>query len=157
MHFCAVIAPTQDVAFMISIAWTCIQLLFNNFFITFKEVSLGWLTSIKYASALYYAYEGLAVVEFNNVRLSCSHGLDPAGATFLRELLPNTKLLRLRVVQNALERPGADCIADADAVLEYFSFARGFRSTLGVMAGYLFLAHIATYAAMVVVACRERR
>jgi hypothetical protein len=111
----------------------------------------------RYLSALYYAYEGLAVVEFAGVRVPCSRGLDPAGATFLRELLPNTKLLRLKVVQSALERPGADCVADASAVLDYFGFARGFNASLGILAGYLLVAHVATYAAMVLVARRERR
>ena len=157
MHLCAVVAPTQDVAFMYSIAWTCVQLLFNNFFITFKEVTLQWLTHLKYLSAVYYAYEGMAVVEFEGVSLPCSRGLDPAGAAFLRELLPNAKLLKLKAVQTAITRPGADCVADAAAVLEYFQFGRGTRATLGVLGGYLLVTHVVTYAAMLVVARRERR
>jgi hypothetical protein len=62
MHLCAVLAPTQDVAFMYSIAWTAVQLLFNNFFITFKEVSLGWLTQLRWLSAMYYAVRPCARV-----------------------------------------------------------------------------------------------
>jgi hypothetical protein len=157
MHLCAVIAPTQDVAFMYSIAWTAVQLLFNNFFITFKEASLEWLTNLKWVSALYYAFEGMSVVEFSGVMLPCSGGMDPRGYQFLRNLLPNTRLLGLKAVQNGLTNPGADCITDAGAVLEYFNFGRGFRATLGILVGYLLITHILTYTAMVVVARKERR
>jgi hypothetical protein len=157
MHLCAVIAPTQDVAFMYSIAWTSIQLLFNNFFITFKEVSLTWLTHLKWLSAVYYAYEGMAVVEFGGVKLTCAGGLDPAGVKFLRQLLPKTKLLGLKAVQNGLANPGPDCVADASAVLDYFSFGRSYNATLGIMIGYWLITHLLTYTAMVAVARKERR
>ena len=38
LHGCAVIAPNQDVAFMLSILWTTIQLLLSGFFVNFPEV-----------------------------------------------------------------------------------------------------------------------
>jgi hypothetical protein len=38
LHACAVIAPNQDVAFMLSILWTTIQLLLSGFFVNFPEV-----------------------------------------------------------------------------------------------------------------------
>jgi len=157
MHLCAIIAPTQDVAFMYSIAWTAIQLLFNNFFITFKEVSLSWLTNLKWLSAMYYAFEGMAVVQFDGVKLTCSGGLDPAGLKFLKELLPNTRLLNLKVVQNGMANPGPDCVADASAVLDYFNFGRSFNATLGIMLGYWLITHMLTYLSMVVVGRKERR
>ena len=37
LHCCAVVAPNQDVAFMLSILWTAIQLLLSGFFINFIE------------------------------------------------------------------------------------------------------------------------
>jgi hypothetical protein len=157
MHLCAVVAPTQDVAFMYSIAWTAVQLLFNNFFITFKEASLQWLTHLRWISALYYAFEGMAVVQFKGMTLSCSGGMDPKGMHFLKELLPNTKLLSLKAVQNGLTNPGPDCVTDASAVLEYFHFGRGFRATFGILAGYWLTTHLLTYIAMVAVARKERR
>jgi hypothetical protein len=157
MHLCAVVAPTQDVAFMYSIAWTAVQLLFNNFFITFKEVTLKWLTHLKWLSAVYYAFEGMAIVEFAGVRLPCGGGLDPSGIAFLRQLLPNTRLLGLSSVQRGLARPGPDCVADAGAVLEYLGFSRGFRSTLTILVGYWLVAHVLTYLALLRVARKERR
>ena len=41
LHCCAVIAPNQDVAFMLSILWTTIQLLLSGFFVNFPEVRPG--------------------------------------------------------------------------------------------------------------------
>ena len=140
-----------------SIAWTSVQLLFNNFFITFKEVSLQWLTQLKWLSAVYYAYEGMAVIEFSGVKVACGGGLDPKGFAFLRELLPNTRLLGLKAVQRGLSEPGPDCVADAGAVLDYFNFGRSVSATLGILLGYWLITHLLTYTAMVVVARRERR
>ncbi len=157
MHLCALVAPTQDIAFALSIFWTTLQLLFNNFFIRFNEMSLKWLGLVRYVSALYYAYEGLSTVEFRGVSLPCSGGMDPRGARFLQELLPNSKFLKLKVVQSSLARPGPDCVADADAVLDYFGFSAGFRPTVGILLGYWLVAHVLTFLALVVLAKRERR
>ena len=38
LHCCAILAPNQDVAFMLSILWTTIQLLLSGFFVNFPEV-----------------------------------------------------------------------------------------------------------------------
>ena len=133
------------------------QLLFNNFFITFKEASLQWLTQLKWLSAVYYAYEGMAVIEFGGVKVTCGGGLDPSGYAFLRELLPNTKLLSLKIVQSGLAAPGDNCVADASAVLDYFSFGRAYNATIGILIGYWLITHLLTYLAMVVVGRRERR
>jgi hypothetical protein len=63
---------------MNSIAWTAIQLLFNNFSITFKEMQLEWLKLLKYLSAAYYAFEGMSVVEFRGQEVR--RPAAPAGA-----------------------------------------------------------------------------
>jgi hypothetical protein len=38
LHFCAVVAPNQDAAFMLSIIWTTIQMLLSGFYMNFSEV-----------------------------------------------------------------------------------------------------------------------
>jgi len=67
LHCSAILAPNQDAAFMLSILWTAIQLLMSNFFITFTEVVFRWMTVLRWVSALYYAFEGLAVTEFGGM------------------------------------------------------------------------------------------
>lgn len=57
-----------------SIVWTAVQLLFNNFSITFKEVSLPWLKALRWFSVVYYAFESLAVIEFGGTQVGRARG-----------------------------------------------------------------------------------
>ena len=41
LHAAAIISPNQDIAFMISISWTAVQLLLSGFFIDFTTVGQG--------------------------------------------------------------------------------------------------------------------
>ena len=157
LHCAALFASNQDTAFMFSILWTTVQLLFSNFFVTLHDMRFGWLAFVKYFSALYFAFEGLAQSEFGGAAFDCSKGVDPAGVTFLKQLMPNSKFLGMSAVSNALTRPGADCVADTDALLRYYRFSRPFRTTVGVLLLYWGLTHAATYCVMVRVARRERR
>lgn len=157
LHCCAILAPNQDVAFMLSIVWTAIQLLMSNFFITFTEVVFQWLTVLRWLSALYYAFEGLAITEFGGVSYKCDGGLDSESISFLRTLLPKSKFLNMPIVVNGLTHPGGDCEANADAVLGYYGFVRPFRYTFGILFSYLIITHLITYTCMIIVARRERR
>jgi hypothetical protein len=38
LHACAIAAPNQDTAFMMSIVWTTVQMLVSTFFVNFSEV-----------------------------------------------------------------------------------------------------------------------
>lgn len=157
LHCCAILAPNQDVAFMLSIVWTAIQLLMSNFFITFTEVVFQWLTVLRWLSALYYAFEGLSITEFGGVSYKCDGGLDSESISFLRTLLPKSRFLNMPIVVNGLTHPGGDCEANADAVLNYYGFVRPFRYTFGILFSYLIITHLITYTCMIIVARRERR
>lgn len=157
MHGCAILAPNQDAAFMLSICWTAIQLLFSNFFITFSSVQLHGITELRYLSALFYTFEGVAQTEFANKYFRCNQGLDDATITVLRQLLPRTKMLTTPLMVNALKNPGADCLADSNAVLRAFDYSRPFGSTFGILFGYLVATHMVTYIWMIVVARHEQR
>jgi hypothetical protein len=157
LHCCALLAPNQDAAFMLSILWSTIQLLMSNFFITIHELRFKWLSSLRYLSALYYSFEGLSRAEFGGAAFDCSGGVDAASVTFLRELLPNSKLMSSSAVTNALTNPGRDCVARTDALLEYHGFTRAFPDTVGILFFYWVVTHACTYAAMVLVSRKERR
>ena len=86
LHCCALLAPNQDIAFMLSIVWTAIQLLLSSFFIIFSDVFMYWITYLRYLSALYYAFEGTATAEFSGVNYNCSGGLDPTMMGLLHAL-----------------------------------------------------------------------
>jgi len=142
---------------MLSIVWTAIQLLMSNFFIIFTDVAFQWLTALRWVSALYYAFEGLAVTEFGGVRYRCDQGMDTNMLASLRALLPNSRFMSMPFVVQSLQNPGADCVADADAVLTYYGFTRPISSTLVILLGYWGVTHVLTYAVMIFVARKERR
>jgi hypothetical protein len=50
--FCAAtLAPSQDFAFMITIAWTAVNLLVSNYFIRFIDLTLYWISYLRRAAA----------------------------------------------------------------------------------------------------------
>jgi hypothetical protein len=157
MHGCAILAPNQDAGFMLSICWTAIQLLMSNFFITFSTVKLYGITELRYISALFYTFEGVTQTEFSNKYFRCNKGMDDDTISVLRQLLPRTKMLNTALVTNALKNPGADCLADSNAVLRVFNYSRPFEHTFGILVGYLVAAHVLTYTWMIIVACHEQR
>lgn len=157
MHGCAILAPNQDAAFMLSICWTAVQLLMSNFFITFSSVRLWRITALRWISAMYYAFEGVALTEFRGMTYPCSGGVSNATIVTLRTLLPKTKALTLPLFVNSLRNPGADCIADANALLRVYDYARPFPTTFGILLGYLVLMHALTFTWMVITARREAR
>lgn len=112
---------------------------------------------MRFFSALYYAFEGLARVEFGGASFDCSAGVDPAGVTFLKQLMPNSKFLNMSAVTNALVNPGPDCVADTNALLNYYRFQRPFGESFGLLFSYWIITHLLTYCVMVSVAKRERR
>lgn len=142
---------------MYSIVWTAINLFMSNFFILFSEVELYGVTHLRWLSALYYAFEGIMVTEFRGMRYTCNGGLGDSGIKALRNLLPGNKFLNMPVVVNGLKNPGTDCVANADAVLDYYGFSRPFGHTFGILFSYLIICHIGTYVSMLFVARRERR
>lgn len=157
MHGCAILAPNQDSGFMLSICWTAIQLLMSNFFIMFSSVQLYGITELRYISALFYTFEGVAQTEFGNKYFRCNKGMDDSTIATLRQLLPRTKMLSTPLMINALKNPGADCLASSDAVLKVFGYTRSFGASLGILIAYLAGTHILTYTWMVLVARHEQR
>eukprot|EP00882_Tetradesmus_deserticola_P018251 GHRQ01019603.1.p2 GENE.GHRQ01019603.1~~GHRQ01019603.1.p2 ORF type:complete len:152 (+),score=42.53 GHRQ01019603.1:49-456(+) len=97
------------------------------------------------------------VTEFGNMTYACNKGLDSASLTMLKTMLPGNRFLSMPVVQRGLEAPGADCIADTNAVLHYYGFERSFGNTFGILLGYLTVCHVLTYVAMTFVARKEQR
>jgi len=93
-----------------------------------------------------------------HLQVSCANGgPDAEGLAFLRELLPNNKLLRSRAAIAQMERPNPDCILDAAPVLTYFEFGRGFYPSFGILLCYWLITHVLTYVALRVVAKKEKR
>ncbi|KIY94572.1 hypothetical protein MNEG_13389 [Monoraphidium neglectum] len=137
--------------------WSTVQLLMSNFFITFHDLRFQWLAFLKWFSALYYSFEGLARVEFGGAAFDCSRGIDASGVTFLKQLLPHSRFLDMSSVTAALMHPGDDCVADTDALLRFYRFERSFKDTAITLSAYYACTHVCTFLIMLMVGRRERR
>ncbi|GBF96283.1 ABC transporter G family [Raphidocelis subcapitata] len=157
LHACAIVAPNQDVAFMLSILWTTIQLLLSGFFVNFHEVLLNWITGGRYLSATYFAFEALLVNEFRGAFLSCANGLSATEVNFLLGAFPNTPETQKNQMRTFMTRDDPNCVLDTKAVIEYFRFGRGFGASVAILGGYLAACHALTFGAMLLAARRERR
>ncbi|KAG1673764.1 hypothetical protein FOA52_002333 [Chlamydomonas sp. UWO 241] len=148
LHLAATLAPNQDAAFMLSIAWTAVNLLMSNFFITYDQMRLNWLSQLRWLSAMGYTFDGLAQLELMGALYNCSGGAPNAVIDLLPALLPNTTLVTSPLVTGQLSQPGAGCVADTSAVLEFLGLSRPIAVTTGILLGYLIIVHLATYAAL---------
>ncbi|KIZ04851.1 hypothetical protein MNEG_3112 [Monoraphidium neglectum] len=157
LHACAVFAPNQDVAFMMSILWTTIQLLLSGFFIVFPEVLNYWLTYLRYISATYYSFEAVAINEFRDGVLSCAQGLSDSQLAFLLGAFPNSSSSQRSQVKFFFSNPDKNCVVDTNSILEYFQFSRPFWMSVVILVAYLIACHLLTFGAMLVAARRERR
>lgn len=50
LSFAAVVTPNQDMAFMIAIAWTAVNLLMSNFMVRYVDMTQQWLSQLKYVT-----------------------------------------------------------------------------------------------------------
>lgn len=74
VYMCAIISPSPDIAFMLAIAWTALNLLVSDFMQLFRDYSLHWMSYLRYVSVLYYAFQGLVAIELKDRMFDCSHG-----------------------------------------------------------------------------------
>jgi hypothetical protein len=157
LHGCAVIAPNQDVAFMLSILWTTIQLLLSGFFVNFPEVLLKWITALRYVSATYYGFEAVSTNEFGGVYLTCAAGLSRAELGFLLAAFPNAPDTQRNQMQLFFSRADPNCVLDTNSLVKFFGFWRPFWMSATILGAYLLVCHVLTFVAMLVAARRERR
>jgi len=77
VYCAATVSPSQDIAFMLSIAWTSLNLLACGYFQRFQAYRLRGLTFLRYLSAMNWAWEGLVAVELQGRVFGCGGGGDP--------------------------------------------------------------------------------
>eukprot|EP00775_Hariotina_reticulata_P006450 gene6450-6679_t len=162
LHLAATTMPNQDLAFMMAIGWTCVQMVMSGFFIPYKEMRLQLLANLRFLSAMQYALEGLLQVELGGRLLPCppADQMSSQGAAFLRQLLPaGAQLLAPGPLQHVLtDTAGAkSCVMDGTAVVAYFGFGRSFGLTMAAMGAYLFGLHLLTFLAMVLMPRKNTR
>ncbi|GBF93870.1 ABC transporter G family [Raphidocelis subcapitata] len=153
----AIIMRNEDGAFVVTIAWTAGNIFLSNFIIRFSDMAHGWLRALRFLSAANYAFSAVLRAEFGSGFLSCDGGLSPDLIRGLQTLLPATPALRSSAVLQMAARAGSGCVVDLEAVLDYFDVRLSMVSYIAVLALYLWVMHVITYAALLLLAKRERR
>lgn len=75
VYCCAVVASSQDLAFVYAIGWTALNLLVNPYMSLFDQYSLGWGWSwLRFVSPCSFAWQGLVYIEFNGRGFDCNSG-----------------------------------------------------------------------------------
>jgi len=154
MYTSAVLMPTQDLAFVIAIGWTAINLLVCPVMMMYNNYKLQWFSYIRYFSMMSFAWEGMARVELLDRGFPCDDGKGgrtPGLEVFgiYRDFIPKTGgLATFSAAMNNPNSLGPNCIASGNVVLEYYGATRSFGATMGILLGYLGVLHIISYAAL---------
>jgi len=156
--FSAVVAPSQDAAFMMSVAWTAVNALASNYVVRMVDLSLPGLQFFRWLTAMGYAYSTMMQKEFEGVTFPCATSQGSSTTTLMQQLLPKTSILRTSAFTNIVDRPSASCILDPSALMDYF----GVDNTpiwvnFTALAGYLLVLHVMTYLGLLLLARKERR
>lgn len=138
----------------------------SGYFIRVAEVKFAALANLRVLSALQYAFEGLAQLELGGRAFPCppAGGDSAATAAFLAQLLPQPAgqlppalLQQLVAAGGSSRRGGGACTVDSSALTSQFGFSRSFAQSAGILAGYLAALHVASFAAVMLVARRRER
>ncbi|GAX73384.1 hypothetical protein CEUSTIGMA_g837.t1 [Chlamydomonas eustigma] len=124
LHLAAALTPNQDTAFMLGIAWTAVNLLLSNFFISYDQMYFYGLSQLRWISATNFCFEGMAQVELLGGNFDCSGGISSSEVTLLPKLLPNTTLVNSTAVQSAIESKQPGCVASVDSLLQDIGLLR---------------------------------
>eukprot|EP00877_Chromochloris_zofingiensis_P013185 jgi/Chrzof1/811/Cz01g29200.t1 len=178
----AYITPNQDVAFMVGICWTALNLLLSNYMVRYIDMSQNWLSQLKYISAMGYGFEGYTRAEFEDVTYPCSiPGLfNNTMFDYLPLLLPNanvtytgqgfnttvpladlrTNPLYATILSDQLQiqaEANPNCIVNLGAIVTYFQLFRPMWTTFVILIGYLGVVHVLTYLGLLNLTRKERR
>ncbi|GIL43410.1 hypothetical protein Vafri_1186 [Volvox africanus] len=156
LYAAAVATPNQDTAFMVAIAWTAVNILMSNYLIRYDDMSQIWLTKVlRWFSVMMWTFQGMAAAEYRNQFYSCASGFGTPVLATLPSYLPGNPAVSF--APRILGDPGPNCAINTNKILIYFGMTEPFWRLAVILAGYLGMLHIITYAALRLTAGRERR
>lgn len=155
MNFAALLMPSQDLAFVIAIAWTAVNMLLNNVVVSREKMMLPVVRGISYISAFSYALNALAMLELSEQVSDCN--IAPEVATRLPKFLPNAPMLASPTIQEGLREPIEGCEIRFSELLDYLDVQWTYGEHVGIMVAYLAAVHLITYLALLRLSRREKR
>ncbi|KAF8072475.1 abcG12 [Scenedesmus sp. PABB004] len=150
VYCCAIVASSQDLAFVYAIGWTSLNLLVNPYMARYETYSLGWGFSwLRFASPCSFAWQALVDIEFTGRGFDCNAGSGAQAVGLIPSLLPDDPAYALiRSNINSLGRisRGGRCVASGDAIVAMYTQGIPYAGVVGVLLGYYVLFLAATYA-----------
>lgn len=144
VYCCAVLASSQDLAFVLAIAWTCPNMFVTSFMQPFQNYRLGWgISWMRYISPAGFAWQALMQLELGGRAFDCSKGAGLRALGLVEDLVPDTGSLRL--LKQGLSRLGPTCIASGDAVIAMNMTPLPYAASIFVLLGYFVLLLGLTY------------
>lgn len=154
-YWFVLITPTQDFAFMVAIAWTAINLLVCNVYILLSEMTLQWLSQLRYISVVYFSWGQLLKTELGDRVFRCGNlgnALEAVG--LVSEILPSTGMFG--TFKTMLARPDPTCYVDPNALIDYYDVEGTYSTNIGILLGYLVVSHVLAYITLVIKSRRLR-
>ncbi|WIA13694.1 hypothetical protein OEZ85_007251 [Tetradesmus obliquus] len=144
VYCCAVLASSQDLAFVLAIAWTCPNMFVTSFMQPFQNYRLGWgISWMRYISPAGFAWQALMQLELGGRAFDCSKGAGLRALGLVEDLVPDTGSLRL--LKQGLSRLGPTCIASGDAVIAMNMTPLPYAASIFILLGYFVLLLGLTY------------
>ncbi|KAF6257910.1 hypothetical protein COO60DRAFT_1701618 [Scenedesmus sp. NREL 46B-D3] len=144
VYCCAVLASSQDLAFVLAIAWTCPNLFVTSFMQPLRSYSLGWgMSWLRYLSPSGFAWQALLQLELAGRGFDCSKGAGLRALGLVEDLIPDAGSLRL--IKQGLSRLGPNCIASGDAVIAMNMQPLPYVASVFILLGYFALLLGLTY------------
>ncbi|KAF6258116.1 hypothetical protein COO60DRAFT_1520342 [Scenedesmus sp. NREL 46B-D3] len=149
VYCCAIMASSQDLAFVYAIGWTALNLLVNPYMSLFDQYSLGWGWSwLRFLSPNSFAWQGLVFIEFNGRGFDCNSGSGTEAVGLIPALIPQTSafdVLRNNLGNLGRLSTGGRCVASGDAIVEMYTMGLDYWPIVGILIGFYVLFLLATY------------
>jgi hypothetical protein len=158
LNTAAIITTSQDMAFVLGVAWTAANVLLCNLIVRFADMQLQWVAAFRYLTAAVYAFDGMVSAQFRNTVYPCSpQVLDNNILLLLQQLFPNTAALRGDMLPRAVQSAADGCVMDLSAVGRYFTSLPSMTVDVAVLLAYLVVLHGCSFVALKWAAGREKR
>ncbi|CAD7703071.1 unnamed protein product [Ostreobium quekettii] len=154
LHVAAALATSQDMAFMLGIGFTAINMMFANYFNREPDLKFKWLSSFRAISAMGYVFDGITRSELAGRTFPCPEGVGTDQVLEALErgdgVVSGARISRAMLAAFFGANPDAECPSvSGDGILEYFDLNRDFGSIVAILGTFLVVLHGATFAALV--------
>jgi hypothetical protein len=155
---CIILTPNQDLAFMLCVAWTAMNVMFSNIFVRYVDIRFRWLAALRWVAASGYVFEILVQTQLGGEVFACnSNSLEGGFLDLLQELFPKTSVFQKQVVTASFQAALPSCVLDASGMAGYYRAFSSIWVCFGALLAYLLVLHAMSYLGLCLSSKRGRR